>query len=392
MRTYQMHSEAELGIAAHWVYKEGGDAASTYESKINYLRQVIDWQKQMDEDHPDISIQEIFNDRVYVFTPNGDVIDLPKGATPLDCAYHIHTQIGHRCRGAKINHVLVPLTTQLKTGDQVSILLSKTGAPSRDWLNPESGYLVSPRARAKVQHYFKHQDDAQHLELGTDIWHKFCRRKHLDKSLIEEAIDAFAYKTKEQLLMGLGAHDVHIDTVYAALRQKNLVKKESESAETELPAAETKSSPVSSSVAIEGMDELLTQTAGCCKPIPGDQIIGYITRSRGITIHKQACSNIKHIADIHPERLITVNWHAHDTKYYPVDLIIDSQDYAGLLRDITQTIAAEEISILQMTTHTSPVKNSARVLLTLSINNQAMLTSIIQKFQHLPKIISVARK
>jgi GTP pyrophosphokinase len=397
IRTVDMHQHSELGVAAHWVYKETQKsvaAGNTDENKINYLRQVILWQQEVDQAYPSVSIQSIFNDRVYVFTPNQDVIDLPKGATPIDLAYAIHTHIGHHCRGAKVNDTLVPLNYQLKTGDRAAILVSKSTTPSRDWLRAGAGYLMTANARAKVQHYFKHQYDEENFDLGTEIWNKFCRRHQINKNLLNDVVDAFAFNTKKQLLIALGNNDIHVRAVYGALRQKKLIQSaehEKHTKPVKSPAKSNKKTPVSSSVVIDGVHDLVTQTARCCKPIPGDAILGYITQTRGISVHKKDCRNVERLKMTYPERLIDIEWDEQSTAHYPVGMLITAENDEKLLNEIIRIVSAEKIPLVNLSSQVSITKNQNRIRLTLNITGQRSLNTLVQKLKQLPRIIKVRR-
>ena len=395
IRTHEMHQNSELGVAAHWMYKEAGKAttaSSTEENKINYLRQVIHWQQEVDESYPSVSIQSIFNDRVYVFTPNGDVVDLPKGATPIDLAYAIHTHIGYHCRGAKVNDLLVPLNYQLQTGDHVAILVSKSTTPSRDWLNVGAGYLATTSARSKVQHYFKHQHDEENLDLGTDIWNKFCRRHQINKNLLEETLDAFAFKTKNQLLIALGNNDIHVRAIYAALKQKRLVQADEEKPhEVKAVVEKPKRSAVSSNIVIEGVHDLVTQTAKCCKPIPGDAIVGYITRNRGISVHKQECRNVSALKRVHSHRLIDIAWDEASKSHYPADVLIIAENHERLLNEVIHLVSSENITLLNFNSQVLNANNQLTIQLTLNVSHQSALHVLLQKLNQMPHIIKVRR-
>jgi len=395
IRTHQMHQDSELGVAAHWMYKESNQtskAVSNDDAKINYLRQVINWQQEVDQAYPSVSIQSIFNDRVYVFTPNNDVVDLPRGATSIDLAYAIHTHIGHHCRGAKVNDVMVPLTYQLKTGDHVAILVSKSTTPSRDWLKADAGYLVTPSARAKVQHYFKHQHDEENFDLGNDIWHKFCKRNQINKNLIDEVYDSFAYQTKRQLLIALGNNDIHVRSIYGALKQKRLVDRTEEKIEKPTTIETPKKTRPTSNVVIDGVHDLITQTARCCKPIPGDVIIGYITRNRGISVHKQDCRNVAVLKEKNSHRFIDIDWENNQESAYPVDVFIVAENDEQLLNEIIHLVSSEKIPLLNLNSQAARAKNQLTIKVTLNITHQDALNVVLQKLQQMPCIIKVQRK
>lgn len=394
IRTNDMHNESELGIAAHWKYKEGKKAASSYEEKIVWLRNVMGWQKELSQETSRDSLyQKIFEDRVYVFTPKGDVIDLRAGATPLDMAYHIHTDVGHRCRGAKVNNVMVPLTHRLKTGDHVDILTIKSGHPSRDWINPTLGYLKTDHAKAKVRHWFHQQGYQKNIVAGTTLWEKTYHKAGLPKNVLEKIYTQFNLKSVNDLLAAIGAGDIGIQTILNRLRA--LTPAQSELVESELPIQRQSTLIHRDSGAylgIEGIGNLLTQLARCCQPIPGDPIIGYITKGRGITIHHQNCFNIKQAEKFRTHRIIAVNWGKELPQKYPVDLVIEADDRSGLLRDVSNVIADEHIPILALTGSADKLHNRAYINLTIEISSLDILDKINKRLKQMPEIILIKRR
>lgn len=359
IRTLQMHQESELGVAAHWRYKEGGVQKSDYEAKIAWLRQVMEWQKEIasSSENKDVipaeagteaPAKDLFADRVYVFTPTGDIVDLPQGATPLDFAYHIHSEVGHRCRGAKIGGSIVPLTYHLQTGERVEILTAKQPNPSRDWLNPHSGYLKTPRARAKVLHWFKALDDLHEAEKA-------------EKTKIKEKKEVVIPST-------------------AITPELPAIKK---------PAASQKSRQ---DIQILGVGHLLTQIARCCKPLPGEPIIGYITLGKGVSIHRKSCNNILHITEDTKNRLIEVDWGEKTSDIYPVDIKIDAYDRHGLLRDITAYFASEKINVLGIQTYTEKNSHEAHIQLTLEITALEQLNHILSRLKQIPNVTRAWRE
>lgn len=396
IRTHKMHEEAELGVAAHWKYKEGsGQTASTYEEKIDLLREVMDWQKEVSTEGPSENLYaSIFDDRIYVFTPNGDVFDLIAGATPLDFAYHVHSEVGNRCKGAKVNDTLVPLTHQLKTGDRVSILTSKSGHPSRDWLNPSLGYLKTNAARAKVRHWFRKENFECNLLDGQAIWEKAARRANLTKSAIAQVYKRFNFKKVEDLFASLGAGDISTATIVHQIH--SLTKKaqpQEPVIEVNKPSpASSKSSSSKSNLIIEGVDDLLTQLARCCRPIPGDNIIGYITKGRGVSIHQINCSNIQQAINFRPERIIEVAWSTEKPQAYPVDLTIEASDRAGLVRDVSNVIANENLPILGINTRVNKMNNEAYISLTIEIKSLEPLNKIFAQLRQVAGVTRVSRR
>ncbi len=390
IRTYQMHKEAELGVAAHWQYKEGKEGLSSYGEKINWLRHVMDWQKEVSSPQGEDLYRKIFADRVYVFTPNGDIFDLEAGATPLDFAYHIHSAIGHRCRGAKVNDMIVPLTHVLKTGDQVTIITGKESQPSRDWLNPTANYLKTNNAKHKVRSWFKKLEQQAHLTAGSSAWEKICRREGIAKSEIEKAASLFKFKSGQELLMAIGVGTMGVATVLNRLRggDNETAKRSATFTEKIIEKIHPKKRE---GIQIEGIDNLLTQLAHCCKPIPGDPIVGYITMGRGVTIHQQNCRNLNYTLKRYPERLLKVNWSEQANQSYPVEIHLLAEDRAGLIRDITNVIATEHISLLGINTRVNKLENQAYINLIIEIKSLNPLRKILAQLQQIPGITQVRR-
>lgn len=388
IRTYQMHQESELGVAAHWRYKEGVLQTSNYESKIALLRQIMAWQKEVvsqvdTKTHQ--PLQDLFADRIYVFTPTGDIMDLPQGATPLDFAYQIHSEVGHRCRGSKVNGNIVPLTHALQTGDRVEILTAKQPNPSRDWLNPHRGFLKTARARAKVQHWFRLKDSAQNTIEGREILDK-----ELKKHGVNEKIDLHAlalklnYKTGDDVLAALGGGDIRIgQLLHHLLPQQHAVP---------TVHTQTETSNKKANVTIVGIDNMLTNLARCCKPLPGDAVIGYVTRARGVSIHRRDCGNVAHVIKNHHTRLIEVNWGEKKAQLHAVDLRLRIYDRAGLLRDITALLASEKINVLGL--HTQKIQDSSEVdiLLSIEILSAVQLQKAMTLLRQVPNVIDVRRR
>lgn len=392
IRTNEMHEKAELGVAAHWLYKEGKHKLTSYEEKIAWLRQVLDWQKEVAQDNTikqEIQTQ-LFDDRAYVFTPNGAVLDLPKGATPLDFAYHIHSELGNRCRGAKVNSHIVPLTYQLNTGDRVEILTVKSGQPSRDWINPHLNYLKTARAKAKVMQWFRKQDIEKNIAAGQLELEKELKRLGLKNIDIENTANKLHYKTKEDMLAALGRGDLRINAILQIIQPPSELPVSNEiSIKIETPR--TKSSEVATDFDIHGVGNLLTHIARCCKPIPGDPITGYITQGRGISIHRKDCPNILSSSERHQEKLIAVNWGSKILDTYPVDLVINAYERQGLIRDITSLLANENISLLGINSTTNKATNITHISLTIEVNSLAPLSKILAHLNQVPNVYEVKR-
>lgn len=389
IRTYQMHQESELGVAAHWRYKEGVLQTSHYEAKIALLREIMAWQKEIINPNMEAkqAPQDLFSDRVYVFTPNGDIIDLPQGATPLDFAYQIHSEVGHRCRGAKIGGKIVPLTYQLKTGDYIEILTAKEANPSRDWLNPQRGFIKTSRARAKAAHWFKLHDSIQNISAGKDLLEKELKRNKIHEKYDLDAIaEKLNYKNSDDLFAALGMGDASIAQVMHHIRKPT--------SPTPEPILSTRPAEKSraSGVQISGVNNLLTQTARCCKPLPGDKIIGYVTRDRGISIHRYNCRNALNAIKNNRNRLIEVSWGDEHLLTHPVDIVLRAIDRTGLLRDITTILAGEKINVMGLQTHKDTHVPEADIYLTIEIQNVGQLKKAMDLLQHVSGVMKVLRR
>jgi len=393
IRTDDMHQDSELGVAAHWAYKEGKKPSSNYENKVAWLRQLIDsHQENSDTDDLIAELQSnVLEDRVYVLTPRGDVVDLPIGATPLDFAYQVHTLVGHRCRGAKINGRITPLVHTLQSGDQVEIITTAQPSPSRDWLNPNLGYLKTARARAKVHHWFKQLDRGQNIIDGKDLLERELHRLNIHNIDLPSALDKLGLKEIDDVYAALGSGDLRPAQILNAAKALQRAEQNEEPVIPVFSKSPTKQL-AADAITIEGVGNLLTQTARCCKPLPGDPIIGYITQGRGVTIHRQDCPNILHINEKKQERLIQVEWGGVQQKTYPVDIFIQAYDRPGLLRDITTLLAAERVRVLALQTATNTLENTANSTVTLEIPDLTQLSRVIEKLSQLPNVIEVKRK
>ncbi len=393
IRTSEMHEKAEYGIAAHWRYKEGTRKRDEiFEKRIAYLRQLMEWQQDVTEGRAFVEAlkTDVFQDRVYTFTPKGDIIDLPQGATPIDFAYHVHTSVGDRCRGAKINGKLVALSTPLKTGDQVDIITAKRGGPSRDWLNTDLGFVQSARAREKIRAWFKKQDRDLNITTGRGLLERELKRLGIDNLTYEAIAELFGYGKTDDFLMALGCGDIHTQTVVNRIVDY-LRKEEKDSADTLPPTYSELGAGYRSSsdqVTIQGTGGLLTRLAPCCNPVKGEPIIGYTTRGRGITVHRQDCRNALQIRE--KERLIQVSWGGVVERTYPVPIRIQAYDRDGLLRDVSTLVADEKVSIGRVEIPAAE-KNITNMLLILQVTDLAQLTRILNRIEQLPNVLDVRR-
>ena len=381
IRTWEMHRVAEYGIAAHWRYKEHTKRDLSLEAKIAWLRQVSEWRQDVTDAHEFVESlkSDVLPERVYVFTPKGDIVDLPQGATPVDFAYYIHTEIGHRCRGAKVNGRLVPLNTKLRTGEKVEILTAKKGGPSRDWLNSQLGYINTARARSKVRQWFKVQERKENIAEGRAVLEKELHRLGLEQKSFDQIAALFKYEDVDTFLAAIGYGDVspqQIATKLAEISEQPLFFPE-----PILPA----SSVVG--VQVKGVGDLMTRLAHCCNPVPGDPIIGYITRGTGITVHHRDCPNIK---NLDTERLIEVDWGV-TREAYPVLIRIEAFDRAGLLRDLAAIVADEGISMsaVNVSTHDD---NTASIQATLQIAGIEQLREVLSRLEGVRDVLEVRRE
>lgn len=385
IRTFQMHQEAELGVAAHWLYKESGRLDPHYQKKLNAVRQILEWSQETQVGEANETLlQEILEDRVYLFTPKGEAVDLPLGSTPLDFAYYIHTELGHRCRGAKVNGAIVPLNYVLSSGQQVEILPVKQGDPSRDWLNPSLGYLKSARAKSKVHGWFKRQTRDQNVLQGRTLLEKELKRLGLAITGLGKIISKLGVKSLEELYAALGGGDLRLSQVIEALQRVEPLPEE-----PVLSRASSKHE--GSDITLQGIGNLFYHFAGCCKPVPGDQIIGYITHGRGVTVHRGDCLNVLE----HPEeedRIIQVNWGETQANVYPVEISIRAYDRQGLLRDITSILSSERTNVIAVNTYTNKEDNIANLVLTVEILDLNALMNILNKIMQLPNVIDAQRK
>jgi GTP pyrophosphokinase len=391
IRTRQMHEEAELGVCAHWRYKgsdSSGGMASSYEEKIAWLRQVLDWH---DETGDDRSVAEQFSldvaqDRVYVFTPHGDVVNLAHGATPLDFAYHVHTEVGHRCRGAKVNGSIVPLTYTLQTGERVEVLTSRDGAPKRDWLQPGLGYLRTSRARAKVMHWFKTQAREDNITAGRNLLEREFKRLALTSIDYRRIARKVQQTTVEDMYAAVGSGDLSAAQVLNAAQ--GLVENRSG---PQLKLARPGGGSYRGQVQVRGVGNLLTHMAGCCKPLPGDAITGFITQGRGVSIHREDCPRLVRLQDTSPQRVIEVEWGSSPPENYEVDVAIEAYDRQGLLRDITGLLANARINVLSVNTQTNKKSNTATMRLRMEVPNLGALSKLLERMNRLKNVISAFR-
>ncbi|MCX6054843.1 MAG: bifunctional (p)ppGpp synthetase/guanosine-3',5'-bis(diphosphate) 3'-pyrophosphohydrolase [Chloroflexi bacterium] len=367
IRTPEMDENAEYGIAAHWKYKEKGPHDERYEKRINWLKKISEWRQDVED---------------YVFTPRGDIIDLPTGSTPIDFAYHVHTEIGNRCRGAKINGKLVNLEYTLKTGDQVEILAAKQGGPSRDWLNSNLGLVKTQRARSKIRAWFKHQNREQNLSQGKEILEKELRRLGLIDYDLEKFATNFDFRTLDDLYVAVGCGDISIGHLINLLSEDENDNQDTLFVKPGLPVKQINGNAVS----VLGLKNILTTYGKCCKPVPGDEIIGYITRGRGATIHRQDCPNILRMKD--HDRIVRVAW-GEPQLTFPVEIQIKAYDRQGLMGDISSLLTNENINLKDI--KLTVTHNLAHLILILEISDIAQLARVLTKIENLPNVMEAHR-
>ncbi len=379
IRTVEMDQNAEYGIAAHWRYKEHGKRDEVYEQRISWLRKLMDWRQEVNDadEFVDGMKSDVFEDQVYVFTPRGDIIDLAAGSTPIDFAYHVHTEIGHRCRGAKINGKLVSLDYIMKTGDQVEILTAKQGGPSRDWLNTNLGLVKTQRSRSKIRAWFKKQDREQNLTHGRLILERELKRLGIQNLDVDGIAKSFEIKNAEELYVALGCGDLSLGRIINRLSEIN---KEKDPILEPKPAS-TKTRNDANAISVLGLKGLLVTFAKCCKPVPGDEIIGYITRGRGATIHRQDCPNILRVRD--KERLILVTW-GEPQKTYPVAIEVKAYDRQGLMGDVYAVLFNENINLLDV--NLKVTHNLAIINLVVEICDINQLSRALSRIENLPNV------
>ena len=397
IRTREMHAHAELGVAAHWKYKEGGARDAAYESKIQWVRRLLEPgtpDGEADADFIDRVRAEIFEDRVYALSPRGEVIDLPQGATPLDFAYQVHTELGHRCRGARVNGRMVPLTHRLANGDVVEIVAAKLAHPSRDWLSPQLGFLASPRSRTKVRSFFRKQDVEQNRAQGREMLERELSRLGTHGVTLPELIGELGFKAAADVHIALGTGDLHLAQVANALQRRAAAASGVQT--TAAPKQGGRARPVngaaaSSGIVVDGVGDLMSNFARCCRPVPPEPIVGYITQGRGVSIHRQNCASLLRMRTRQPERVIGVEWGQRQDQLFPVEIAVHAFDRRGLVRDISAVLADEKISIQQMTTSTNSRENTAAVALRVGVHGLAELSRVLSRIGALPNVVRARR-
>ena len=397
IRTQKMHDDAELGVAAHWKYKEGATAGrSGYEEKIIWLRKLLAWQNDIADsgDVLDEMRSQVFDDRVYVFTPRGEVIDLPKDATPLDFAYAIHSEIGHRCIGAKVAGKIVPFTYNLKMGDQVEIITQKQPNPSRDWLNPNTGFVNTSKARSKIIAWFKKLDREKNIPIGREALEAEMTKLGLTHKQIETyALPRYNLKQMDDLYAGIGGGDIKLNQLSHYL-QSRLIKptaKQEDEAVLKQLNKNLHQKAQNGQVIIEGVGNLMHSIARCCQPIPGDPIVGYITQGRGISIHKADCEQLFELQSLNPARVVEAQWGSYAGEGLSLTIRIIANDRNGLLRDVSAIMANEKVNVLSVASRIDAKRSLAIINMEIQMNNVAMLNKILARITLLDDVIEARR-
>ena len=384
IRTQAMHDHAETGVAAHWAYKEAGtkgyagvSASSEYDAKIAVLRQLLAWERELSGAAPQ---HGLFDDRIYVLTPEAAIVELPAGATPVDFAYTLHTELGHRCRGARVDGAMLPLHTPLKNGQTVEIIAANEGGPSRDWLNPELRYLASSRAKAKVRAWFNAQHTRETVARGREMVEKLLQREGRTALSLEHLASELGFKTSDALFETVGKDELSLRAIETVLRPPEPAPAADD--QVLLRKARPDSDGQRGGVLVVGLDSLLTQPARCCKPAPPDDIAGYVTRGRGVTIHRRDCASFRDLQAREPERVIEVGWSTPATGHapaYPVDVAVEALDRQGLLRDISDVFAREKMNVIGV--QTQSVKGWAWMTFTVEVSDTQRLAQVLRQVQ-----------
>ncbi|HZK67664.1 MAG TPA: bifunctional (p)ppGpp synthetase/guanosine-3',5'-bis(diphosphate) 3'-pyrophosphohydrolase [Chloroflexota bacterium] len=384
IRTWEMHQLAEYGVAAHWRYKEGRKQDARFDAKVAWLRQLMDWQQDLmsgAQEFVDSLRTDVFQDQVYVFTPKGQIKELPAGATPLDFAYRIHTDIGHRCIGAKVNGRLMALDYQLRNGEIVEIMTSKaTRGPSRDWLNPNLNYIKTAHARDKIRQWFKRQQRDENIARGREMLEKELKRLGLDQTKLDDIASAFKYDKLDDFLAAVGYGD--INTHQVAQRLAPPPEEEPIPTVAAPPVVDTRG------IQVQGVGDLLTRLARCCNPVPGDSIVGFITRGKGVTVHRSDCSSV--LNEDEPERLVSVEWGRTGQQTFPVMVRVEAWDREGMVRDVAAVVADEKVNITSanVTVHKD---RTTTIAATLEVTSIQRLARVLAKIEGIKDVFSVTR-
>ena len=387
IRTFEMHEKSEFGVASHWRYKEGVNLDQRMEDSISAMRDMLEGSvEEVSEVISEIST-EMSSDRVYIFTPKGQVVDIPRGGTPLDFAYAIHSEVGHRCRGAKVNGRIVNLTTELQTGDEVEVLTTKESKPSRDWMNKNLGFIKSAGTRSKVRNWFNHQDFEHNLLDGKALYDRVLTKYSIRKANLKDLTEHFKRKETDQFFADIGRGLITSAQIIGYLQ----AEPESVDPFKKIKKSEVKTAKSSDEVSIHGVGNLMTHFAKCCKPVPGDLIIGFITINSGITIHKHNCPNMLALPEEKRQRLIEVEWGQDAHSVYPVEISLIAFQRTGLMQDVSTILANQKINLLNINSNTNKAQQMVYTKLTIEIQGVDELVVIIDKLSQLPNVQDVKR-
>ena len=391
IRTREMHRDAELGVAAHWRYKEGTKRAAgkgdPFDDKIAWLRQVLAWRDEIVDasDWIEQSKHAVLDDAVYVLTPQGKVIDLPQGATPVDFAYALHSDVGHRCRGAKVNGAIVPLDYRLRNADAVEIITAKTGGPSRDWLNPALGTIKSSRARNKVRQWFNSRRIASVVAAGRAAVERELQREGRRTASLDELAKSLGFREPDELFAAVGREEVGPRQLQTALRGEA-----ERAAPPEAQPRRARAAQPGRGVLVVGVDRLLTQLARCCKPAPPDRISGFVTKGRGVSVHRRDCTSLARLVERFPERIIGAEWGKRGAEAYPVDIVVRGNDRQGLLRDVTEALVREKTNVIAAKTQTR--NDVASMYFTVEVEDVDQLQRALSAIENVRGVLAVARR
>ena len=394
IRTQAMHDHAESGVAAHWAYKEAGakgyagvSASGAYDAKIAVLRQLLAWERDLSGSHT----QAVMDDNIYVLTPDAAIVELPQGATAVDFAYSVHTSLGHRCRGARVDGAMVPLNTPLKNGQTVEVTTVKEGGPSRDWLNPDQGYLVSHRARSKVRAWFNALAMTETIAKGREAVEKLLQREGKTAVKLDDLASQLGFTSAEPLFEAVGKDEFSLRHIEVLLRPDEPAQFDAEAPLIRKPRSGH--NPTKGGLLVVGVDSLMTQMAKCCKPAPPDAICGFVTRGKGVSVHRTDCTNLAEMIAKNGERLIEVEWGLNQSagsSVYPVDVAVQAQDRTGLLRDISEVFTKEKMNVIGV--QTQSIKGTAWMTFTVEVADSGRLHNVLGLVAELSGVRSVRRK